>query len=75
MSGLLPLDPRGSPSLGEDRDHEGGTGAGQEDGEFPASDRRRESLPREVSGRVSDERRVHHMGILAASKEVPWEDS
>lgn len=69
------MDPRGSPSLGEDRDHEGGAGAGQEDGEFPASDRRRESLRGEVSGCVSDERCVHHLGILAASKEVPWEDS
>lgn len=55
--------------------HKGSIGASQKDGEFPASDHRRENLRREVSRCVSDERRVHHLGILTAFKKVPWEDS
>lgn len=61
--------------MGEDRDHEGGSGARQRDGEFPPGDHRREDIRGEAPRGLSDERRVHDMGIRAAPEEVSGKDS
>lgn len=75
VSRVLPLDPRRSTTVGEDRHNEGDGGRSEKDGEFQASDSGGEGVFGDIREGVSDERRIYDMGDPTVVTEVPRESA
>lgn len=67
------MDLRGPPAVGGDGDHQRDDGRGEGPGILQASYTGRKALYGEVQGGISDEGRVHLMGVSPAAEAVSGE--